>query len=192
MGGALERDDIIDGLTELVRRVRTSGLSHVSIRIVGGAALRLAYFDRPSTSDIDARIEPVDDILPLVQEIARERNWPVDWLNNDASMFIPEWGAPVEWLPIVDDENVSIAVAPVDALLAMKLLSVPHRPGRDTNDVVNLLALNSIRSVEEAERLFESFYPGDALEPRTIELLDRIYELGLPPVPTRTPPPQLG
>jgi hypothetical protein len=87
---------------------------------------------------------------------------------------------------------VSIAVAPLDALLAMKLLSVPRRPGRDTNDVVNLLVLNSIRSVEEAECLFESFYPGDALEPRTIELLERIYELGLPAVPISPPPPQLG
>lgn len=192
MSGALEREDIIDGLTELVRRVRASGLSNVSIRIVGGAALRLAYFDRPSTSDIDARIEPLDDILPFVQEIARERNWPVDWLNSDASMFIPEWGAPVEWQSIIEDEDVLIAVAPLDALLAMKMLSVARRPGRDTTDVVNLLVLNGIRSVEEAERLFESFYPGDALEPRAIELLERIFELGLPSAPVRPEPPRLS
>ncbi len=61
------------------------------------------------------------------------------------------------------------------------------RPGRDTDDIVHLLVLNEIDSVDSAEAIFESFYPGDALEDRTIALLDRIFEKGLPPKQA-TPP----
>ena len=100
-------------------------------------------------------------------------------------MFIPTWGQAVEWEPLLDDANVSIAIAPLDALLAMKLNAA--RPGRDTDDIAKLLALNDIDSVATAEILFESFYPGDALPERTIGLLERIFTIGLPPKP-KTPP----
>ncbi len=54
---ALDRDDLIDGLREIVAELRARG-EHVGIRIVGGAALSLRYFDRASTVDIDAAIHP--------------------------------------------------------------------------------------------------------------------------------------
>lgn len=76
---------------------------------------------------------------------------------------------------------MSIAIAPIDALLAMKLNAA--RRGRDTDDIAKLLALNSIDSVATAEDLFESFYPGDSLPERTIKLLERIFSIGLPAKP---------
>jgi len=54
----LDRQDLIDGLSELIRKARANGLTGISIRIVGEAALRLGHFDRGRTSDIDAWIEP--------------------------------------------------------------------------------------------------------------------------------------
>jgi hypothetical protein len=96
-------------------------------------------------------------------------------------MFIPTWGRAVDWEPVFDDANISIAVAPVDALLAMKLNAA--RPGRDTDDIAKLMSLNNIASVEQAEELFESFYPGDALPARTVRLVERILEIGLPEKP---------
>ena len=126
----LARQDLIDGLREVVRAAQKQGISGVSIRIVGGAALRLAHFDRETTADIDAQIEPMDHLVPIIEAIARNRGWRSDWLNNKAVMFIPTWGQAVDWEPILDDANVSIAIAPVDALLAMKLNAarpVPHR-----------------------------------------------------------------
>jgi hypothetical protein len=157
----LDRQDLIDGLREVVRAAHEQGITGASIRIVGGAALRLAHFDRDTTSDIDAQIEPMDRLEPIIEGIARKRGWRSDWLNNKAVMFIPTWGQAVDWKPILDDANVSIAVAPLDALLAMKLNAA--RPGRDTRDIAKLLVLNEIDTVTSAEALFESFYPGDAL-----------------------------
>jgi hypothetical protein len=96
-------------------------------------------------------------------------------------MFIPSWGQKVEWASVLDDSNISIAIAPLDALLAMKLNAA--RPGRDTDDIAKLLALSDIGSVAAAEMLFESSYPGDAMPDRTIKLLQRIFSLGLPAKP---------
>lgn len=181
----LDRDDLIEGLRELVHQTHEQGVSGVSIRIVGGAALRLAYFERATTADIDAQIEPIAQITPIIEQIALERGWPTDWLNNEAVGFIPAWGRTVDWEPIFDDDNVSIAVAPIDALLAMKLNAA--RPGRDTDDIANLLALNDVHTVDAAEQLFEAFYPGDALNTRAVRLIERILAIGLP---TKLPAPR--
>jgi Nucleotidyltransferase of unknown function (DUF6036) len=186
----LDRDDLIDGLRELVHKTHEQGISGVSIRIVGGAALRLAYFERSTTADIDAQIEPFAEITPIITQIARERGWPRDWLNNEAVGFIPAWGQTVDWEPIFDDDNVSISVAPIDALLAMKLNAA--RPGRDTEDIVQLLVLNGISSIDAAEAAFEAFYPGDALRERTIELLEQMFERGLPDRPIKPTLPDLN
>jgi predicted nucleotidyltransferase len=177
----LDRQDLIDGLRDVVRAAHENGMTGVSIRIVGGAALRLAHFDRDTTADIDAQIEPIEELLPIIETIARDRGWPNDWLNNKAVMFIPSWGQQVEWESVLDDSDISIAIAPLDALLAMKLNAA--RPGRDTEDIAKLLALNDIASVAVAEALLESFYPGDAMPDRTIELLQRIFSIGLPAKP---------
>jgi len=185
----LDRDDLIEGLRELVHQTHEQGISGVSIRIVGGAALRLAYFERATTADIDAQIDPLAQITPIIEQIALERGWPSDWLNNEAVGFIPAWGQAVDWAPIFDDETVSISVAPIDALLAMKLNAA--RPGRDTEDIAKLLVLNDIKDVDEAEAVFESYYPGDALPERTIQLLRRIFDAGLPPRPEAPSSPDL-
>lgn len=190
MAGPLDRDDLIAGLREVVQRAYAAGIRDVSIRIVGGAALRIAYFERATTADIDAEIQPLDQLDPIINQIALEHDWPADWLNDKAIMFIPRWGRAVAWESIYDDENVSIWVAPVDALLAMKLNAA--RPGRDTDDIVNLLSLNSIGNVAAAEQVFEDFYPGDALSERTIELLQRIFDKGLPPRPSAPPRPDFS
>jgi hypothetical protein len=79
----LSRQDLVDGLRELIRRADTAGVTGVSIRIVGGAALRLAYFERPTTADIDAQIEPLDRLAPIIADVARDRGWPPNWLNNE-------------------------------------------------------------------------------------------------------------
>jgi hypothetical protein len=157
---------------------------------VGGVGLRLAYFDRATTADIDAQIEPIAQITPIVEQIALERGWPSNWLNNEAVGFIPAWGQTVDWEPIFDDENVSISVAPVDAFLAMKLNAA--RPGRDTDDIAKLLVLNDIKAVDEAEAIFESYHLGDTFPVRTIKLLRRIFKLGLPHGRKRGPFPTSG
>lgn len=51
-----DRDDLIGGIRELVVALREAG-EPAGIRIIGGAALSLRYFERRTTEDIDA-VEP--------------------------------------------------------------------------------------------------------------------------------------
>lgn len=57
-----------------------------------------------------------------------------------------------------------------------------NRPGRDVNDIRQLLALCSVTALEEAEAHFEDFYPGDGLSDRAIGMVERILDGGLPMV----------
>jgi hypothetical protein len=176
---SLTRDDMIDGLTEVIRRLHERG-ANATIRIVGGAAMMLRYFaDRRVTPDIDASIHTDADLSELVRDIATQRGWPPDWLNTAAAGFIPIAGAN-NWEPLYDDESVSIWVATPACLLAMKLRAA--RRGRDDEDVAVLLALLAINSVEEAEFVFEDQYPGELPPDRAYSMLVDIFEVGLPKV----------
>lgn len=61
MGDSLDRDDIISGLRDLVGELHTAG-EVAGIRLVGGAALVIRYFDRRATGDLDSlHIHPGSD-----------------------------------------------------------------------------------------------------------------------------------
>lgn len=189
MFSGLDRDDLISGLRAVVERAHQRGLGPISIRIIGGAAIRLAYFERATTVDIDARIDPNGSLSELIDEIAAERQWPNDWLNSAAQKagFIPTWGRQVEWMPLYTDDLLSIEVASVEALLAMKLRAFERRGRRDLGDVVGLLALSGASDAAEVEELFEAYFPGDTLQQTTVDFLRATLADGLTAAPT--PPP---
>lgn len=93
MPGVLTRDDIIDGIREIIVRLRTAGRT-ATMQIVGGAAIALTIDgDRRATVDIDGPITPPEDVAAAAAEIARERIWPADWVNDKAKM-----SSPTEWV----------------------------------------------------------------------------------------------
>jgi predicted nucleotidyltransferase len=121
-------DDLVDGLRAVIARIQRTELRGATIQIVGGAALRLAYFERSATVDVDARIVPADEIESIADQLADERGWSSGWLNHNASQFVPAWGRSIEWVTLFADDSVTVEGAPVDALLAMKLLAAAGRP----------------------------------------------------------------
>ncbi|MCD2443110.1 hypothetical protein LQ757_12575 [Agromyces sp. SYSU K20354] len=181
-----DRDLLEEGLRQLVARLQESGVRS-GIRIVGGAALALRYFDRESTVDIDAHfIGPTGVVEEAASAIARANGWPDDWLNRKAAGFIPEYGArPVKWLTLHDDADVVIEVASPEALLAMKLKA--NRPGRDETDAAKLMAICGIAALDEAEQLYEEHYSGEVLPDRAIRMVEMILRVGVPDVPPRPP-----
>jgi hypothetical protein len=175
---------MIAGLREVVRQLHAQG-ARASIRIVGGAAMMLRYYEnRRITPDIDASISTDADLDEIVRSIALDHDWPVDWLNTAAAGFIPFAGED-PWLPIYDDETVSVWVAKPACLLAMKLRAA--RRGRDDEDVAVLLAYLGISTADEAEEVFEDQYPGELPPDRAYRMLADIFDVGLPAI--RTPPP---
>jgi hypothetical protein len=188
-GDQLDRDDLIRGINLVIAKLRSAG-EPTGIRIVGGAALALRYFDRRTTSDIDAHLHPEPPILRAAQEVAAEEGWPNDWLNSGATMFMPSFSIGLDWEDLYKDDFVTISVASPNALLAMKILA--SRPGRDVQDIANLLTICNIRSIEEAEELMDRYYPGDGLPGQALRILIPIFEQGLPPLPETPPSPILG
>lgn len=84
----LSRNDIIQGLTELVAELKHNNIS-TDLYLVGGAALVLKYFDRRLTSDVDLRSANFAEVQSAVETIALRHGWDSDWVNNAASIFVP-------------------------------------------------------------------------------------------------------
>lgn len=183
MATSLGRSDIIGALRELISELRSAG-EVAGIRIVGGAALALLYFDRGTTQDLDSlHIQPGSDeaVAAAATRVAAQHGWDPLWLNFavERADAIPTFGRrAVEWETVFDADGIVIQVAAKEALLAMKLRA--NRPGRDTNDIRQLLALCEINTLADAEDLYEDFYPGDSLTDRAVGMVERILAAGLP------------
>lgn len=65
---------------------------------------------------------------------------------------------------------------------------IANRPGRDTDDIRQLLAICTIGSLEEAEALYEEFYPGEGLDDRAVQMVRAIFGRGRVMAPPRHDP----
>ena len=88
MSELLGRDDIIDLLNDLGRRLDDRGV-HLDTYVVGGTAMVLAYDRSRLTRDIDAVWDQVDPVAEVIAEMAAERSLPRDWLNDRVRPMLP-------------------------------------------------------------------------------------------------------
>lgn len=188
----LTRADLIDGLRELIAELRTTGIP-ARIRIVGGAAIALTLnAERAATVDIDGPLDPAELILDAARRLADRHGWRQDWINDAAKVFLPTgYGdRSAEWITIHDDGQIHIQIAAPETLLAMKLHAAQSRGNREAADLAVLLPHCSITTSEQAEQLYEAYYPGDSLTPRTMQLLEHIFSRSTKP-PAAPPLPAL-
>lgn len=186
----LDRDDLIEALRDLVVELRAAG-EPVGLRIVGGAALALRHYERSSTADVDAlHVRPGADaaVAEAADRVGIRRGWERGWLNFavTATGGEPLLGRTPTWETIHDDGLIVIQIAGAETLLAMKLRA--NRPGRDTEDIRQLLALCDIRTIEDADAFFTDFYPGDSLSERAWIIVSAILEQGPLVTPTALGP----
>lgn len=72
----------LSDLNKVLVQNYSNTLSSFDILVVGGSALALKYNYR-STVDIDADIDFMRNITSSIQTVAKLRNIPTDWLNQD-------------------------------------------------------------------------------------------------------------
>jgi hypothetical protein len=112
MPSALDRDDIISGLRELIAELRAAD-QVAGIRLVGGAALALRYFDRGTTQDLDSlHVRPGSDeeVAAAAERVAQRHDWNPAWLNFEVTKAdaLPTLGRDVEWETIYDQDGILI------------------------------------------------------------------------------------
>lgn len=170
----LDRADIVRGLTALFGELRELN-APARIRLVGGAAISLAYnVDRGSTVDLDAELTPEDVIIDAASRVSTRMGWQSDWLNSAAVQFLPNgFGQRVaEWTTIYDRDNVVVEVATAETLLAMKLFSCQRRRRRELADLRVLLPLCKITTLDHAEDHLAQYYPGEEFTPQAAAVVE--------------------
>ncbi len=168
MAAGLSPEDIGELLHELAGRLRARGVK-ATIRLVGGAALATRGYRQTMTFDVDAVFHPTGPVLEVAADIAAERNLPPDWLNNDATAYVP-FIDPNEWVQLFHDGDVTVSTAPAKMLLAMKLKA--NRGRRDADDINRLLAICHIKSVDQAQQVYERYHAQETLSASAVARID--------------------
>jgi len=166
----MRRDEIVELLTELGRRLAERGIEG-EMYVVGGAAIAIAFDNRRSTRDIDAVFEPKSAIYELAGELANERGLPDGWLNDAVKGFVagPDPDAPL----VLEVTGLRVSTASPRMLLAMKVLS--HRIGEDEDDVRLLARKIGLNAAREVLAVAESVY-GDRVDAAARFFVEQLYE----------------
>jgi len=162
-------EDLHDAFMELGLRVQREG-KVIDLAIYGGSALMLASNFRVATQDVDAVVEENQDMITrLVEDIARVRHWPKDWLNDGVRTYlspqvsgIQEHHTLFRAYPSEQEPGLRVFVPSPEYMLAMKLMAMRIDPSggkSDVADILNLLDVVGFTTQEEVIDFAASFYP---------------------------------
>jgi hypothetical protein len=163
----LDKETAFRALQRLAELAREKEI-HLSLTIYGGTVMMLAYNARPGTKDIDAIFRPREEAKPLVEQVAKELNLDVDWLNDDVKVWVAEneQGALIPFAEMSEVVGVSVKRPSAKYMLAMKAraarLPLPGQSG-DYDDLVYLLRHTKTTTLEEVDKLVETYFLQDCL-----------------------------
>jgi hypothetical protein len=161
-------------LAELAKRRQIN----LHLTVYGGTVMMLAYNARLGTKDIDAIFRPRDEIIPIIEEVAKEMNLDSNWLNDDVKVWVAEdeRGALIEFREMAEFcHGLSVKRPSAKYLLAMKAragrLPLPGQKG-DYDDIVFLLRHTQTNSVDAVNKLVEKHFLGDCLSEKNRAILE--------------------
>ena len=166
----LGRPELLRALEELDEEL---GVLNVrgEVFIVGGAAMAIAYDTRRATADVDAVFVPSCEVLTAASRVAEKLNLEPDWLNHGAKAFMP--GEDENRIGVYEGKHLSVAAAPPQYLLAMKLMA--SRVERDQDDIRELYRLCGLTTAGQGLDLLTSYYPEHLILPRVQFLLQEMF-----------------
>lgn len=165
----LNSETILRLFTALNDELRGAGVRG-EIGICGGAVMCLVFKARESTKDVDAVFLPTQEIRHASKLVADKLGVPEDWLNDAAKGYFLSQ-PPVH--DVVELSNLRVWAPQADYMLAMKCVSARF-DSHDLDDTKFLLAHLGIRSVEEASRMIEQYYPRKVIPAKTQFLLEEL------------------
>jgi hypothetical protein len=175
MSAAFDRDALLDAFDQIGRAAAQAG-TKLQIAVYGGSALMLASNFRFATEDVD--VSELDRPLPgwlavVVDEIAERNHWQKDWFNDGVAFHLsPLADSAADHLEFgtfprdATSPGLAVSVPSADYLLALKLKAVrvldPVRGETERLDILNLLQVVGISTVEEAIALLGRYFPVSA------------------------------
>jgi hypothetical protein len=175
MSTAFGRDALLNAFDKIGRAAAQAG-TKLQIAVYGGSALMLASNFRFTTEDVDvSELErPLPDWLAaVVHEIAEENHWQEEWFNDGVAFYLSsladraadhlEFGTfPRDGTPA----GLVVSVPSAEYLLALKLKAFrimdPLRGEAERLDILNLMRVVGISSIEDAITLLGRYFPMSA------------------------------
>jgi hypothetical protein len=172
---ALDRDKLLAAFDEIGRAAAAAG-TRLEIAVYGGSALMLASNFRYRTEDVDvARLDhPWPEWLrAVVERITTANGWAADWFNDGVSFHLSpladQAADHLEFGTFPRDNGppgLIISVPSASYLLALKLkamrVSDPLRGEQERLDIVNLMRVLDIRTIDEAIAVLARYFPVSA------------------------------
>ena len=175
MTAAFDRGALLDAFDRIGRAAALAG-TKLQIAVYGGSALMLASNFRFATEDVD--VSELEHPLPgwlatVVDEIAKENGWLSDWFNDGVAFHLSpladraldhlEFGTfPRDGTP----PGLAVSVPSAEYLLALKLKAArvtdPLRGETERLDILNLMQVVGISTVEDAIALLGRYFPVSA------------------------------
>jgi hypothetical protein len=171
MARALDREKLLAAFDEIGRAAIAAG-TMLQIAVYGGSALMLASNFRFSTEDVD--ISKLEQPWPgwlrqAVDKLAAQYDWQPDWFNDGVAFHLSALadlgGDHLEFGSFPPDSAPGLIVYVPSAryLLALKLKAIrvndPIRGEQERLDILNLMRVAGIRSVDEAIALLARYFP---------------------------------
>jgi hypothetical protein len=175
MTAAFGRDELLAAFDSIGRAAARAGV-RLQIAVYGGSALMLVSNFRFATEDVDVSElpRPLPEWLATVtREIAEKNRWQDDWFNDAVTFHLSpladrasdhlEFGTfPRDG----DPPGLVVSVPSPEYLLALKLKAFrimdPLRGETERLDILNLMRVVGISSVEEAIALLGRYFPMSA------------------------------
>jgi hypothetical protein len=175
MAAAFDREALLDAFDQIGRAAVKAG-TKLQIAVYGGSALMLASNFRFATEDVDvSQLEhPLPDWLAaVVHEIAGKNHWDDEWFNDGVAFHLSpladraidhlEFGTfPRDGTP----PGLMVSVPSAEYLLALKLKAArmldPLRGETERLDILNLMQVVGISTVEDAIDLLGKYFPVSA------------------------------
>lgn len=169
---ALGREALLDAFDKIGRAAARAG-TKLQIAVYGGSALMLVSNFRFATEDVDVSELPrplPEWLAATIREIAEENRWQEDWFNDGVAFHLSpladraddhlEFGTfPRDGTP----PGLAVSVPSAEYLLALKLkasrLADPIRGETERLDILNLMRVVGISTVEDAIALLGRYFP---------------------------------
>jgi hypothetical protein len=172
---ALDRDRLLAAFDEIGSAAAAAGTT-LQIAVYGGSALMLASNFRFSTEDAD--VSPLENPWPdwlrrVVDRITEANGWAADWFNDGVAFHLSpladhacdhlEFGSfPRDGTP----PGLIVHVPSAQYLLALKLKAIrvsdARRGEQERLDILNLMRVVGVASIDEAISVFARFFPTSA------------------------------